>query len=119
MPTKKAWTKGSMPRKAPRQVSPAITSSEDEGGPSLHDLAAKIEALEQAKMEKWKHVEDGASVAAPPPRGARAAAHKQERQALYARLVQLQESEDEEDTQELSGGGTRFEDTGIAVCGSR
>ncbi|KAL8203273.1 UNVERIFIED_CONTAM: hypothetical protein K2H54_046939 [Gekko kuhli] len=81
---------------------PVISSSEDEGGPSLQDQAAKIEALERTKVEKQKHAEVGTSMVATPPGGARAAVCKWERQALYARLAQLQESEDEEATQVLS-----------------
>ncbi|KAL8185767.1 UNVERIFIED_CONTAM: hypothetical protein K2H54_057797 [Gekko kuhli] len=72
-------------------------------GGAWQDLTAKIEAMEWAKMEKWKHAEDGASVAVTSPGVARATARKWERRALYARLAQLQESMDEEDTQEFGG----------------
>ncbi|KAL8190388.1 UNVERIFIED_CONTAM: hypothetical protein K2H54_051970 [Gekko kuhli] len=57
MPAKKTRKEGGLARKAPRWVPLAISSSEDEGGSSLQDLGAKIEALDQAKVEKQKYVE--------------------------------------------------------------
>ncbi|KAL8221660.1 UNVERIFIED_CONTAM: hypothetical protein K2H54_073878 [Gekko kuhli] len=68
MAAKKApQKKGGPAGKAPRQVPPTILSTEDEGGPSLQDLAAKIEALERAKVVKRKPGGKGKSGAAPPP----------------------------------------------------
>ncbi|KAL8185283.1 UNVERIFIED_CONTAM: hypothetical protein K2H54_044818 [Gekko kuhli] len=38
--------------KTPKWVPPALSSSDDEGGPSLQELAEKITALEKAKARK-------------------------------------------------------------------
>ncbi|KAL8211672.1 UNVERIFIED_CONTAM: hypothetical protein K2H54_008522 [Gekko kuhli] len=87
----------------PKQVLLAILFSEDVGGPSLQDLLAKIETLEKTKAEKWKKGEPGTSGAATLLKQTRSAAHERELRALYVRLAQLQESNDEEDTQSTGG----------------
>ncbi|KAL8172610.1 UNVERIFIED_CONTAM: hypothetical protein K2H54_002906 [Gekko kuhli] len=84
----------------PKRVLPAISSSEEEGGPSLQDLAAKIAALEWAKATKHKRDEVATPMAAATPKRTRAAAHKQELRALYAQLAQLHESDDDGDDQQ-------------------
>ncbi|KAL8169323.1 UNVERIFIED_CONTAM: hypothetical protein K2H54_045292 [Gekko kuhli] len=79
MPAKKMQKKGSQARRAPIRVPPAISSSEDEGWPSLQDLVANTEALKRAKAGKQKYAERGASVAATPPGSMRSATCKLER----------------------------------------
>ncbi|XP_060110777.1 vomeronasal type-2 receptor 26-like [Heteronotia binoei] len=62
MPAKKAiQKKGGQATRSPKQVPVAISSSEDEEGPSLQDLEAKIEAMEKAKAEKQKRGDAGKS----------------------------------------------------------
>ncbi|KAL8220171.1 UNVERIFIED_CONTAM: hypothetical protein K2H54_039973 [Gekko kuhli] len=68
--------------------------------PSPQDLAAKIAALERAKATKYKRDNAATLTATTTPKRTRAAACKQELRALYARLAQLQESDDDEDNEQ-------------------
>ncbi|KAL8221296.1 UNVERIFIED_CONTAM: hypothetical protein K2H54_064274 [Gekko kuhli] len=101
MPAKQVLQKkGGRAKTAPKRVPPAISASEDEGGPSLQDLAAKIAALEQAKATKCKRDEVATPMASATPKRTRAAARKKELWGLYARLAQLHESDDDADDQQ-------------------
>ncbi|KAL8206922.1 UNVERIFIED_CONTAM: hypothetical protein K2H54_035262 [Gekko kuhli] len=92
MPAKKVLQKkGGRAKIVPKRVPLAISSSEDEGGPSLQDLAAKIAALEWDKAAKHKRDELATMMAAAAPKHTKAEVRKQELWALYAQLAQLHE----------------------------
>ncbi|KAL8221083.1 UNVERIFIED_CONTAM: hypothetical protein K2H54_058578 [Gekko kuhli] len=104
MPAKKvAQKKGGRAGATPKCVPPALFSSDEENGPSLQDLAEKIAALEKAKARK--HSAEVNSEATP-AKQTRAAARKRELWALYTRLAQLQDSDEEDNVQEVMGGET-------------
>ncbi|KAL8186528.1 UNVERIFIED_CONTAM: hypothetical protein K2H54_073513, partial [Gekko kuhli] len=108
MPAKKvAQKKGGRAGATPKRVPPALSSSDEETGPSLQDLAEKIAALEKAKARKRSaEVNREVNGEATPAKQTRAAARKRELRALYARLAQLQDSDEEDNVQEVTGGET-------------
>ncbi|KAL8190667.1 UNVERIFIED_CONTAM: hypothetical protein K2H54_058284 [Gekko kuhli] len=63
-------------------------------------------ALGKAKARKHTAEDPGTLGAPSPAKQTRSVAHKQELQTLYAWLAQLQDSEDEENAQSLTGGET-------------
>ncbi|KAL8190677.1 UNVERIFIED_CONTAM: hypothetical protein K2H54_058894, partial [Gekko kuhli] len=104
MPAKKvAQKKGGRAGATPKRVPPALSSSDEDTGPSLQDLAEKIAALEKAKARK-RSAEVNRE--ATPAKQTRATARKRELRALYARLAQLQDSDEEDNVREVTGGET-------------